>query len=303
MREATRARAALIALLLASVVLVLLDVRDTSAVGGVRGFVAAVVGPVQRAAGAIAAPFVGLTHSVIGFGDRAPRDEQLDRDRERLAASGDGAGLADAERAQVAGLLAASGLAGYRIVPARVVAYSTNQRFSSAVTLDAGSSSGLEVDMAVITGDGLVGRVSSVGPNTATVVLICDGGAAVAARLSASLQAGVLRGGGTATEAELQLLDTTAAVNEGDRVVTFGSQGGRPYPPGVPVGTVVGFRGDSGQADRVALVRPAAVLGALDIVGVVVSAPPQDVRTAVSPPRPTASASSSVAGSTAGPNP
>lgn len=298
MRDATRARAALVALLLASVVLVLLDVRDTSAVGGVRGFVAAVVGPVQRAAGAIAAPFVDWTHSVVGFGDASVRDEQVAADRKRLADGGDAAALGAAEQSAVAGLLAASGLAGYRIVPARVVAYSTAQRFSSAVTLDVGSGSGLANDMAVITGDGLVGRVASVGPNTATVVLICDAGAAVAARLAASLQAGVLRGSGSASEAELQLLDTTAALNEGDRVVTFGSQGGRPYPPGIPVGTVVGFRGDPGQADRVALVRPAAVLGALDIVGVVVAAPPQDARIAVSPPRPT-----SATGATGAPKP
>ena len=281
----------MIALLLASVVLVLLDVRDTSTVGGVRGFVAAVVGPVQRAAGAIAAPVVDWTHSIVGFGDAATRDEQVASDRKRLADGGDAAALGAAEQSAVAGLLAASGLAGYRIVPARVVAYSTAQRFSSAVTLDVGSSSGLATDMAVITGDGLVGRVASVGPNTATVVLISDAAAAVAARLATSLQAGVLHGGGDPSEAELQLLDTTAALNEGDRVVTFGSQGGRPYPPGIPVGTVVGFRGDPGQADRVALVRPAAVLGALDIVGVVISAPPQDVRSGVSPPRPTASAS------------
>lgn len=295
MREATRARAALISLLLASVVLVLLDVRDTSTVGGVRGMVAAVVGPVQRAAGAIASPFVDLARSVVSFGDSSIRDQQVAADRERLALRGDAAALGAAEQAQVAGLLAASGLAGYRVVPARVIAYSTAQRFSSAITLDVGSGSGLEADMAVITGDGLVGRVASVGPTTATVALVSDAGGAVAARLATSLQAGVLRGRGSLSEAELQLLDTTAAVSEGDHIVTFGSQGGRPYPPGIPVGTVVGFRGDPGQADRVALVRPAAALGALDIVGVVVSAPPQDIRSGVAPPRPSGSPGASLA--------
>ncbi len=175
-----------------------------------------------------------------------------------------------------------------------MIAYGTAQRFSSAITLDVGSGSGLEADMAVITGDGLVGRVVSVGPTTATVALVSDAGGAVAARLATSLQAGVLRGRGSPTEAELQLLDTTAAVNEGDHVVTFGSQGGRPYPPGIPVGTVVGFRGDPGQADRVALVRPAAALGALDIVGVVVAAPQQDVRGGLTPPRPGGSPSASL---------
>ena len=45
-------------LLLVSITLVLLDVRGSSAIGGLRGLAATVIGPVETAVGAAAAPFV-----------------------------------------------------------------------------------------------------------------------------------------------------------------------------------------------------------------------------------------------------
>lgn len=288
MREETRARAALIALLLASVVLVTLDLRDGGAIGGIRGFVAAVVGPVERAAGAVAAPFVSASRTVLRFGDAGEREAVLDTDLRELAGSSESLKLGEVERRQVDELLASAGLAGYRVVPARVVAYSSLQRFSSAVTLDVGSSSGLTTDMAVITGQGLVGKVVSVGPNTATVELISDASMVIGVRAGEFQQAGSLAGTGSPTQAVLTLLDTTAALREGESVTTFGSAGGKPYPPGVPVGRVVGFRGEIGQADRVALVQPLVGLTSLDIVGVVVEAPPSAPRTGFRPPAPSA---------------
>lgn len=286
MREAMRARTALAALLLASVVLVLLDLREGGPIGGIRGFAAAVVGPIERAAGAVASPFVNFAESVSSFSDGETRANQAAADLRDLAGSEEARRLIEAERQQVDDVLRAAGLAEYRVVPARVVAYSSLQRFTSAVTVDVGSSSGLATDMAVVTGAGLVGRVVSVGPNTATVELISDARSVVGIRAGDALQAGALRGTGAPGELSLQLLDITAALREGDQVMTFGSPGGRPYPPGVPVGTVVGFRGDPGQADRVALVEPAARLTALDIVGVIVEAPPTNVRPGVTPPKP-----------------
>ncbi len=190
MREETRARAALIALLLASVVLVALDLREGGAIGGVRGFVAAVVGPVERAAGALAAPLVSASRTVLSFGSAAEREESLNASLRQLAEAPGSVTLGEVERRQVDELLASAGLAGYRVVPARVVAYSSFQRFSSAVTLDVGSSSGLSTDMAVITGQGLAGKVVSIGPNTATVQLISDPSMVMGVRAGEAQQAG-----------------------------------------------------------------------------------------------------------------
>lgn len=296
MREAIRARTALATLLMASVLLVMLDVRDGGAISGIRGFVAAVVGPVERAAGAVASPLVSIAQGIWGFSDADHRQAEVGADLRALMNGPDAARLGQAERLQVEGLLRAASLAQYRVVPARVVAYGSVQRFTSSVTLDAGSASGVSPDMSVITGDGLVGRVVSVGPTTATVELISDPQVVVGVRAGGAMQAGAVDGEGGPGELVLQMLDITAALGEGDRVVTFGSAEGRPYPPGIPVGTVSGFRGDPGQADRVALVRPTVSLTSLDIVGVVIEAPQSDVRAAVLPPAPSAAQG-------AGPNP
>jgi rod shape-determining protein MreC len=88
----------------------------------------------------------------------------------------------------------------------------------------------------------------------------------------------------------MRLLDPTSPVKEGDQLVTFGSPDGKPYVAGLPLGTVTGMRGEPGQADRVAIVAPAARMSALDVVGVVVTSPRAASRTPVTPAAPAPSA-------------
>ena len=278
MREATRARAVLGVLLLISATLILLDVRGSSAVGGLRGVVAAVVGPLQTAVGAAAAPMVAAAQSVSDFGNSADRSriasEQL---AQALGSSEAGADVTRAA-AELESMLKAAGAGGYQVVPARVVAYGNAQTFSGMVTIDIGSSDGISTDMSVMNGDGLVGKVVAVAPSTATVQLVTDNKSVIGARVAASGDAGALSGTGQPGESVLRLLDPTSPIKEGDKLVTFGSPDGRPYAAGLPLGTVVALRGEAGQADRLAVVAPAARMGALDIVGIVVVAPRDEVR-------------------------
>jgi rod shape-determining protein MreC len=85
---------------------------------------------------------------------------------------------------------------------------------------------------------------------------------------------------------DLRLLDGQSTVSAGDRLVSFGSQGDRPYVPGVPVGDVVSVQGTPGSQTRTATVRPYVDFTSLDLVGVVVEPPRTDPRDAVLPPRP-----------------
>ncbi len=285
MRDAMRARTMLAVLLFVSMTLVMLNVRDSGAIGGLRGITAAVVGPLERAGGALAAPVVSLVRSAVHFGDADTRNAVAQRQLRGLVDGPDTAAVTASQAASVASLLRTAGIGGYRVVPARVVAYGTAQTFSGTVTLDAGSRDGLAVDMTVISGDGLVGRIASVGPVTATVQLTSDSDSVVAARVEATDQVGALEGTGDPRRSVLKLLDPTSPLAVGDRLVTFGSADGGGYAPGLPLGTIVGFRGDPGQADRVAIVDSAARLTALDIVGVVVVSPRTDPRDSVLPPK------------------
>ena len=290
MREATRARAVLGVLLLASITLVLLDVRGSSAIGGLRGLAATVIGPVETAVGAAAAPFVSVAQSVTSFGNAQERNDIAAQ--ELAQATGSDQTQADNARAATSldSMLKTAGTRGLQVIPARVVAYGSAQTFSGTVTIDAGSNDGLNSEMSVMNGNGLVGKIIAVGPTTATVQLVTDDDSVVGARLVKTGDAGALQGTGQAGESILRLLDPTSPVKEGDQLVTFGSPDGKPYVAGLPLGTVTGMRGEPGQADRVAIVAPAARMSALDVVGVVVTSPRAASRTPVTPAAPAPSA-------------
>ena len=290
MREATRARAVLGVLLLAAITLVLLDVRGSSAIGGLRGLAATVIGPVETAVGAAAAPFVSVAQSVTSFGNAQERNDIAAQ--ELAQATGSDQTQADNARAATSldSMLKTAGTRGLQVIPARVVAYGSAQTFSGTVTIDAGSNDGLTSEMSVMNGNGLVGKIIAVGPTTATVQLVTDDDSVVGARLVKTGDAGALQGTGQAGESILRLLDPTSPVKEGDQLVTFGSPDGKPYVAGLPLGTVTGMRGEPGQADRVAIVAPAARMSALDVVGVVVTSPRAASRTPVTPAAPAPSA-------------
>jgi rod shape-determining protein MreC len=91
----------------------------------------------------------------------------------------------------------------------------------------------------------------------------------------------------------LQVFDVNAILRPGQQLVTFGSAGGRPYAPGVPVGVITRLEGTSSSLTKEALVRPFANDTALGVVGVVVVPPRTDPRFSVLPPKPTPSPTAS----------
>jgi rod shape-determining protein MreC len=72
-----------------------------------------------------------------------------------------------------------------------------------------------------------------------------------------------------------------ADVRVDDALVTFGSKGGRPFAPGLPIGQVTSVEGTPGQLTRVATVRPFVDVSQLSIVGVVTRPPRVDPRDSV----------------------
>lgn len=163
---------------------------------------------------------------------------------------------------------------GYRVVPARVLAYGRTPPSTHTIAIAAGGRDGVREDAAVLSPQGLVGRVIRVGPESATVVLACDPRSVVGVRRSSGRELGLAQGEGCAGTRSLsvRLLDGSAQPADGDELVTWGSPQGVRYPPGVPVGTVTRVvPATSGRAGS-AQVRPAADLTALEWVGVVSAA-------------------------------
>ena len=174
----------------------------------------------------------------------------------------------------------------YRTVPAEVIAVGPGQGFAWTATIDVGTRDGIRIDQTVITGSGLVGRVKRVTASTATVLLANDPTSTVGARVEGSNELALLTGHGT-RPMTLELLDPQRTVNTGNRVVTFGSRDGKPYVPGVPIGSITAVRGTPGSLTRVATLQPYVSFTSLDIVGVIIEPPRTNPRDSVLPAKPT----------------
>jgi len=112
-----------------------------------------------------------------------------------------------------------------------------------------------------------------------------DVSSAVGGRVATTEEIGIVSGTGRQDSMEFQLLDPLAELVIGDALVTFGSRGGRPYAPGIPIGEVADITGSAGQLARVATVRPFVDVSQLSVVGVIIRPPRDDPRDSVLPPR------------------
>ena len=293
MRDSRRTRTIVGLLLLVSLTLVVLSLRGgDSSRSGASGLFA----PVENAAASIVAPVRNFFSSIGGIGSK---DQQIADLQAKIDALQTEANKSDYDRnraAEIDALLKLAGKGQYRVVPAQVIAFGPAQGFAWTVTIDAGRKDGLKIDQNVVNGQGLVGRVVAVTDSTATVVLLVDSTATVGARVESSMEVGFLNGTGDSRTLELQRLDPFAPVAVGNRLVSFGVKGGA-YVPGIPLGTITEVRGTPGQLTRIASVVPFVDVTALDLVGVVVTAPRTDPRDSVLPPAPTPSPTASPSGS------
>lgn len=293
MKDTRRSRLVLSILLIAALTLITIDYRggDNSPLRGLRGVGAVIFGPVEHAAAAAVRPIGNFAEGVTDAPAQRRKADRLERENQRLRAQLNAEQLDKSRSAQLTRLLGTAGLGGYRIVAGQVI--SAGQGFEDTVTIDVGSTSGVRGEMTVMTADGLVGRVTRVGPTTATVLLATDAASTVGARMEGSQQIGLIEGtgrrgfgNGTATPLRLQLLDANEGITVGQRIMTLGSHNGRPYVPGVPIGTIVSIRQTPGSLTRIAQVRPFVDYTSLDVVGVVVAPPRTDPHDAVLPPAP-----------------
>ncbi|MFF5208340.1 rod shape-determining protein MreC [Streptosporangium sp. NPDC000396] len=286
MKDTRRARMSLGLLLAAALVLMTVDHRtgEESPFGPLRGVGTTVFGAVESAGAGVIKPVGRFFEMMTGAPGAQSRIEELRAENQRLKRDLAAQTLDRQRSTELRRLLGVAGIAGYKIVPAQVIARRGTPGFEEAVELDVGSNDGVRSEMTVLNGDGLVGRVIRAGPSTSTVVLLSDPASAAGARLEGSNEIGVVHGiGENGRLIRFRLLDSTAQIIPGRRIVSFGSQRGAPYVAGVPIGVVERVEATPGELTRIAYARPYADLTALDVVGVVVQAPRRDPRDAVLP--------------------
>ena len=120
-------------------------------------------------------------------------------------------------------------------VAAQVIGTSGSDQ-SRVLYIDKGSSDGIRTDMAVITPNGIVGKIVQVFPDSAQVLPINDQLSGVGVMLQNTRLQGILRGAANGTTS-VQYVMADERVAPGEDVVTSG--GDRIFPKGLPVGKVV----------------------------------------------------------------
>lgn len=144
-------------------------------------------------------------------------------------------------------------------VTARVI-YKDNGLWFNTMVLNVGMANGIEVDMPVVNGDGLVGRVVAVGANWCRVMTIVNSMSGVSAIVDRTRDNGILTGTvstGNESEAVLKLgyLPLDADLVPGDTVITSGLEG--VFPKGIPIGKVTEVSPGSSGVNKDTEVNPA----------------------------------------------
>lgn len=159
---------------------------------------------------------------------------------------------------------------GYDKVGARIIARDSGNWFH-AFTIDKGTDDGLAIDMNVIAGGGLVGRIVDIGPNWAKVNAVINDDSNVSGMVLASSDILMVTGSLRLMEEGVigfgQLIDSRQKVEVGDKVVT--SNISDKYLPNILIGYISEINQDSNNITKSGKITPAVDFEHLDEVLVI----------------------------------
>ena len=282
-----RSRLLLVLLLVSSLFLITLDLRGVNLASSIRSGIATAFSPLESIASKIFSPVGNFTSDLKNFNQSKKKIEQLTKENDLLKSTQILDEDTVGQLSQLRNVLDLAGRGGYKVVAAKVINRGSSATFKQTITIDAGKSSGVGINMTVISDSGLVGVVKSVTSNSAIVLLMSDPTFKIGVRIAGTQSIGVVSGQGGSTYL-LQLLDATGEIKKGDVLVARGSQDGKPFVPGVPVGTVTTVQSNASSITQNADVVGVSNLERIGVVAVVTSPPKNDPRDSLVPrPRPT----------------
>ena len=267
----------LVTLLVGNLIIMAVDARDADGRHKMlRIWTQTFASPLQSGSSKVTGATSGFFQQMWNFRSTAQQNEQLKERLTQVEQELNVARQAAAENERLKALLNLNEQTRIQSVPARVIARDPSVWFNT-ITIDRGSSSGIALNMPVVTGGGIVGRVITVGPWSSQVMLITDekaGAGAVVGQLGQSGALGSVRGRADLGVAliEMRYVSGLEKVDVGDSVMTTGQDG--IYPAGLNVGRVVDVKhGTATQAHQI-LIQPGAQLDHLEEVAVLLYKPP-----------------------------
>lgn len=262
-------------LLLSNLVIMAVDARDgTTRQRMLRVWMQAIASPAQSISSGASGAGTNFVRQIVNFRSTANENERLKQELANAQLELRNARQAAVENEQLKGLLDLKQQTGYDRVPARVIARDSSIWFNT-ITIDRGSSSGVALNMPVVTAGGVVGRVIAMSPWTAQVMMVTDEKAAAGAivgQLGGSGALGSVRGLGNTGLIEMRYVSGLQKVEVGDYILTTGQDG--IYPPGLSVGEVVQVKSGTATQPHQILIKPGARLDQLTEVAVLLYHPP-----------------------------
>jgi rod shape-determining protein MreC len=261
-----------VAVLLAHVILISAQVQSKSGASLISYVAFGIFAEVQRATFSVAGVMQRGWSGYVALRGVKQENEALKRDLAAVRVQAqEQRALADRTRG-LERLLDLKGRLDLRTTGAEVIAAGTILDFR-AVTINKGSRHGLKADMAVISPDGVVGRIVATSPDAAQVQLLTDVNAAAGAVIERSRAQGIIVGAGDKGFL-LDKVSEIADIKVGDEVLTSGIEGTFAiYPKGFLIGRVESVK-KVGSSYSEIRVRPSADFSSLEDVLVVLTLTP-----------------------------
>jgi rod shape-determining protein MreC len=157
----------------------------------------------------------------------------------------------------------------FKLLPARVISRESATWWNTC-TIGGGSKEGIQPDMAVVTENGVVGKVTTVGKDVSVVLLISDESLRVSVAIEGTQEQGIVSGTRASStytpDLRIRFLSKTAKLQPGMKVLTAGAGG--VFPSGLVVGTVKEF--SAKELEGIATVTPAVDLVEIQDVFVII---------------------------------
>lgn len=157
----------------------------------------------------------------------------------------------------------------YATVPSEII-NKDFENYSDVFIINSGEKDGVKKDMAVISEQGLVGRIISTTDTTSKVLPIIDPSSSVSSKTSTTRDSVICKGNiESNNELKLQYIPTDTNISSQDSVETSGMGG--IYPRGITIGTITEIVNPGNKLEEYAIVKPAVNFDKLETVLVIIS--------------------------------
>lgn len=217
-----------------AIMLLALSILMPQKISGLRMQAADMFAPLLQTVTKPVTDVAEIVRNISGLGELQAENIRLQQENMKLREWYQTALLLEAENKSLRDLLQVKVEPTYQTITARVIADSGNT-FAKSILVSAGAQDGVEKGQAVMSSEGLIGRVIEAGQKTARVLLITDINSRVPVLVENTRQHAVLAGH-EQNNTKLVHLPPDSVIHEKSRIITSGHGG--MFPPGLAIGRV-----------------------------------------------------------------